>query len=213
MEGDQSMECIKMISERRSINFFDSEKELAESKIKELLELANLAPSSMNLQPWKVIAVKSKERKKALRKCAFNQPKIEEAQVVFIIIGDPGTLEKNIDRCLKSWVDLGYIKLEASAGYKKNAVSMYGEEKSEARKIFTVKNSSLFAMNLMLSARALGLESHPMDGFDLASVKKEFQISEDSNIPMLVAVGYPKKDLKILPRAFRREFEEYVRVC
>ena len=202
-----------MITERRSINYFDPERELPESTIKELLELANLAPSSMNLQPWKVIAVKSKERKAALRKCAFNQPKVEEAQVVFIIIGDPGTLEANIDRCLKSWVELGYIKQEASAGYKKNAISLYGEVKSESRKIFTIKNSSLFAMNLMLAAKTLGLESHPMDGFDLSSVKKEFQISEDSNIPMLVAVGYPKKDLKLLPRAFRRKFEEYVKIC
>lgn len=69
------MDVIQVIKERRSINFFETGKELPNNKLNELLEIANLSPSSFNLQPWKVIVVKDPERKNALRRCAFDQPK------------------------------------------------------------------------------------------------------------------------------------------
>jgi nitroreductase len=79
------------------------------------------------------------------------------------------------------------------------------------RKIFAVKNTSLFAMNLMIAAKGLGLETHPMDGFDEDCIKKEFNIPEDKIIPMLIAVGYLKSGVTLLPRAFRRGINEFVR--
>ncbi|MDQ7788336.1 MAG: nitroreductase family protein [Thermodesulfovibrionales bacterium] len=84
-------------------------------------------------------------------------------------------------------------------------------EGSLKRKIFAVKNTSLFAMNLMLAAKGLGLETHPMDGFDEDCVKKEFGVPADKIIPMLVAVGYLKSGITLLPRAFRRNIDEFVR--
>ena len=206
------MEPIDVIKERRSINFFEPNVEIPPVKLKELIDLANLAPSSMNLQPWKLIVVKEKENKVKLRKCAYNQSKVEEASVVFIIIADPKALEENIDKALDSWVNLGYLKKDVRENYRKNAFAMYGEPESLERKLFAVKNSSLFAMNVMSAAKAMGLEAHAMDGFSEDAVKKEFNISKDKVIPMLIAIGYPKKTLQLLPRAFRRNMEDFVKV-
>ena len=72
-----------------------------------------------------------------------------------------------------------------------------------------MKNTAFFGMSLMAAARGLGLESHAMDGFDEAMVKKEFDIPEDRIIPLLLAVGYPVKDLKLLPRAYRRDLKDF----
>lgn len=58
------MDLIQGLKERRSINFFEPGKDVPESKLKELIEIANLSPSSFNLQPWKAIVVKSAERKR-----------------------------------------------------------------------------------------------------------------------------------------------------
>lgn len=203
------METIQTIKERRSINFFQPDREVSKEKLRELIELANLAPSSFNLQPWKVIAVKDSERKKALRKCAFNQPKVEEASVVLIMIADPKGVEENLERVLKSWQELGYLKPEAVETSRQMAKTLYGPEESFKRKIFAVKNTALFAMNLMIIAKGLGLETHPMDGFDEEAIKKEFGISEDKIIPMLISVGYLKEGVTLLPRAFRRPPDEF----
>ncbi len=205
------MDVIQAIKERRSVNFFESKEVLSDDIIIELLEIANLAPSSFNLQPWKVIIVKDPERKKILRRCAFDQPKVEEASAVLILIADPRGLEENLDHVLDSWQELGYMKPEMRETYVNMTKTLYGTVDSLKRKIFAVKNTALFAMNLMIAARGLKLETHPMDGFDEDCIKKEFNIPDDKIIPMLIAIGALRKETNLLPRAFRRKIEEFVK--
>ncbi len=204
------MDVIHALKERRSINFFDPAKTIPEDTVNELLAVANLTPSSYNLQPWEVIVVKSPERKQALRKCAFNQPKVEDASIVLIIIANPGAVEENIDRVVAVMIEKGYLKPEAAENAKKGPFRLYDQKDTLKRKMFAVKNTAFFGMSVMAAARGLGLETHPMDGFDEAAVKKEFGIPEDRIIPLLLAVGYPVKDLKLLPRAYRRELKDFV---
>jgi nitroreductase len=205
------MDVIQAMRERRSINFFEFNKKISDDKLVELLKIANLSPSSFNLQPWKVIVVRDPERKKVLRQCAFNQPKVEEASAVLVMIADPRGVEENLERVLDSWQKLGFIKPDIRQKYIEMAKNLYGTEDSLKRKIFAVKNTALFAMNLMIAARGLGLETHPMDGFDEECIKKEFNIPNDKIIPMLVAVGYLRSGITLLPRAFRRELNEFVK--
>lgn len=205
------MDVIQAIKERRSINFFEPGKAISDDQLKELIEIANLSPSSFNLQPWKIVVVRDPERKKILRQCAFNQPKVEEASAVLIMIADTKGVEENLKRVLDSWQELGYIKPEMRETYMEMVKNLYGPEDSLKRKIFAVKNTSLFAMNLMIVAKGLGLETHPMDGFDGDCVKKGFNIPDDKIIPMLIAVGSLREGLTLLPRAFRRSTEEFVR--
>jgi len=205
------MDVIQAIKERRSINFFDAARKVSDDQLTELLEIANLSPSSFNLQPWKVIVVRDPERKKVLRQCAFNQPKNEEASAVLIMIADPNGIEENVERVLDSWQELGFIKAEARQTYAEMTKTLYGAEDSLTRKIFTVKNTALFAMNLMIAAKGLGLETHPMDGFDEECIKREFTIPNDKIIPMLIAIGYLRPGITLLPRAFRRGLNEFVK--
>ena len=205
------MELIQGTRERRSINFFESGRELSDDQLRELLEVANLSPSSFNLQPWKVVVVKDPERKKVLRQCAMNQPKVEEASAMLIIIADPRGVEENLEKMIESWQQLGYMKPEMRETTIGMIKTLYGTEDSLKRKIFAAKNASLFAMNLMLAAKGLGFDTHPMDGFDEDCVKREFGIPEDKVIPMLIAVGYLRPGITLLPRAFRRALDEFVR--
>jgi putative NAD(P)H nitroreductase len=205
------MDVIQAIRDRRSINFFEAGREVPDDKLRELLELANLAPSSFNIQPWKVVVVRETERKKALRKCALDQAKAEEASVMLIIVADPKGLEENFERVLDRWQELGYLKPEMRETYKGLANKLYGPADSLQRKLLAVKNASLFAMNLMIAAKGLGLETHPMDGLDEDCIKREFGIPGDKSIPMLIALGYLKPGATILPRAFRRRLEEFVK--
>lgn len=204
------MDLIHAIKERRSINFFDPSRKVPEETLRELIGLANLSPSSFDLQPWKVIAVRDAARKKVLRQCAFGQPKVEEASAVLIIVADPGGVEQNIGKVLDSWQELGYMKPDMRQTYMDMVKKLYCDADSLRRKIFAVKNASLFAMGLMISARGLGLETHAMDGFDEECVKKEFGITTDKIVPMLIAVGYLKQGITLLPRAFRRDLNDFV---
>lgn len=205
------MKTIEAIRTRRSINFFDKDRTMSTDEINHLVELATLSPSSFNLQPWEVVAVHDPGRKKILRECAYNQPKVEEASVTFIIIANPGAVEQNIDTILAHQVEAGTLKKESVESTRQSPFKMYGDRDSLTRKIFAVKNASLFAMTLMLAARGLGLDSHPMDGFNSDRLKKEFGIPDEMIVPMIIAVGYPVPDLKLFPRAYRRPVTELLR--
>lgn len=203
------MDVLEALKARRSINFFETGESLSDELIKDLLSVANLAPSSFNLQPWKVIVVKEQSRKEALKKCAHGQQKVVDAPAVLIIIADPKGVEENIERVLDSWQELGYMEAGAKENYSKMAGSLYGPEKSEKRSFFAIKNTAFFAMSIMAAAKGFGLDTHPMDGFDEKCVKREFSIPEDKHIPLLLAVGHLKKGVKLLPRSFRRNVSEF----
>jgi nitroreductase len=52
-----------------------------------------------------------------------------------------------------------------------------------------MRSCGIAAMTLMLSAKALGYDSCPMDGFDFDAVGKLIQLPDDHVIAMFVAIG------------------------
>jgi Nitroreductase len=72
-------ECLRLITERRSITFFDPTREVPDELIKEILEISATAPSGYNLQPWEVTVLKDKEKKRQLKDICYGQQKVEDA--------------------------------------------------------------------------------------------------------------------------------------
>jgi len=205
------MEVLEAIKNRRAINYFEKDRELSEEILKDLLSLANLSPSSFNLQPWEVIVVRDLEMKKQLRKCAMDQPKVEEASVVLVMVADPNAVEKHQEWVIQDRIKKGYLKdASQSEGVKAVMRQLYGEPGSIKRIIFATKNTAFYAMTLMLAAKGLDLETHPMDGFDEDAVKRLFKIPQEKIIPLLIAIGYPKAGIKLLERPIRRDLKEFV---
>lgn len=205
------METALAIKKRRAVNFFDPNFKMSDDDIRQLLDTAALAPSSYNLQPWEVIVVRSPERKKALRECAFNQPKVEEASAVIIVIADTDSIEMQVDKVFSDFAAKGYTDEKGAAGLKDVVSSFYGTSDSERRRLFAVRNSSLFAMNFMLIAESEGYSTHPMDGFSEDKIKEVFGISNDKVIPMIIAVGKPKPDLQLYPPKKRFSASEFAK--
>ncbi len=206
------MDFKQIVYERRAVNFFDSTKDVPDSLLREMIETAARAPSGFNLQPWQVMVLRDPEKKMRLQKQAWNQPKISEAPVTLIILADtegwmPGNpfVEKNFLEMKKS----DGITDERRAWFDNACRSLYGT--SEARRVaFACKNSCFFAMLLMLAAKNLGLDTHPMDGFDIDGVRKAFHIPENYWIPLLMAVGYFRTDKTLSPPKWRKTYEEIV---
>jgi nitroreductase len=75
---------------------------------------------------------------------------------------------------------------------------------------FACKNAGFFAMSLMLAAKDAGLDSHPMDGFDIDGVRKAFKIPDQYWIPLLLAIGHFDKSKTLLPPKWRKSYDEIV---
>ena len=70
------------------------------------------------------------------------------------------------------------------------------------------QKTQFFAMSLMHAATSLGLESHPMGGFDHEGVRKKFNILDNYWVPLLLAIGYKKPGLELHPAKWRKSSDE-----
>ena len=206
------MEFRQLMETRRSVNFFDPNKPVSDDELKQMVELATLIPSSFNLQPWNLIVVRSLADKARLRKRASDQPKVTEAPVVLIVLADKeGHNEGHptVEQVWESWMKNGYMKPEQRDYFVGALSKLYGE--NEMRSLaFGVKNAAFFGLALMLAAKELGLDTHPMDGFDHDGVVEEFSIPKNFFVPMLIAVGHFDETKTLLPRNWRKPFDEIV---
>jgi nitroreductase len=201
----------QQISEkRRSINFFDTERDVSEDLLIKMVELAAKTPSSFNLQPWNLMVLRDPEEKEKLKALAWDQPKVVEAPVVLIVLADklawkeghPG-FEKNWEEMLKS----GAMQTNQREWFLNATNSLYNWS-PDANLAFAAKNTGFFAMSLMYAAVSLGLETHPMDGFEHEAVREAFNIPDHFWIPLLLAVGYQKPDLELHPPKWRKGYED-----
>lgn len=199
------MEAREVILNRRSVHYFDTEKQITDSQLKELFDLVKMAPSGYNLQPWEFVVVRDPENKKRLRKCAMNQKHVEEASAMVIVCGnlDPS---KFADKIFDDWVKQGYFNDEVKDKTLQEVKKL--NEKPDYCKTWTVRSTCLSAMLLMIAAKDMGIATCPMEGFYPKMTAKEFGIPDGVMPIMLIAMGYEQKPP--LPRVYRRPFEEIV---
>lgn len=118
---------IDAIENRRTTNIFDSSRGISDEQIQDLIHLATRAPTAFHLQNWRFIAVKSTEGKARLRKIAFDQPKVTEAAVTFIVVGQLPSHLIMADR-LASSVAAGFMPKEVVAGWEGAGKALYFEK-------------------------------------------------------------------------------------
>jgi len=209
------MECIDTILGRRAVNFFDSTKDIDLEVLEDIINKAATAPSSYNIQPWEAVLVYTKENKQILKEICNNQPKVEQASADLIVIANPKAAIEHADDIVNSWLELGYITEGNKEAVKSAIVDSYGVKDNvipEKAKLKAVRDSSLFAMNFMITARCFGFETHPMEGFDDKKLRDFIKLPDYKIITMVIAIGYKDQSKKLLPRAFRYSFEDFVKV-
>ncbi len=200
------MNLKSIYEERRAVNNFDPEKQLADGILKEIIDLAVMAPSAFNLQPWRIIAVTSPEMKAKLHPVAFGQPKILDAPATLILIGDrEGYGAEN-----SVWDELKeMVGEEGASGAMGMAAQLYGS--TEERKIkFAESNAGLLGMSIMMAAQEQGVDSHPMSGMDFQGIKEAFGLSESEVVVMLISLGYRDESKVLYPRRMRKGYDEIV---
>jgi len=201
------MELKKVFADRRSVNFFDASKKIDVELFEQIYDVAKLCPSSFNLQPWKIILVTDQENKKKLKEAALNQPKVEEASAMLILLADIRGFD-DMDEIFDDMVKKGYQKEEAREGVKGFAKMLY--DNPFGSRGFALRNAGLFAISFMLAAKDFGVDTHPMDGFEQDKVKKAFSIPDRYEVAMLIAVGFHDEKKPLLERLNRKGFKEVV---
>jgi nitroreductase len=202
---ERAMEFHDVMLARRAINYFDPNRDVPQEDLDRLLETATRAPSSFNLQPWRVAVLRDPAQKSRLRTLAWDQPKITEAPVVLLFLADTEAWKMyspSFERQFSYLVETGRYQPDQRDAFAAGVTSLYGAtpEKSLA---FAAKNTAFFAMTFMYAAADAGYATHPMDGFDHDGVRAAFGIPDRFWIPLIMAVGHLKPGIAVLPPKWR----------
>ncbi|MGD9977149.1 MAG: nitroreductase family protein [Bacteroidales bacterium] len=204
------METRKLFNDRRSVNFFDRSKDLDGQLLKDIINTAVLTPSAFNLQPWRIIAVKSAESKEKLYKLANNQQKVLDAPVTLILVGNKNGWDDTNPVWAEMLKSFGGNQ-QMLDGAKQAAAFLYGS--SEERKLkFAESNTGLIAMSIMIAAKDFGVDSHPMSGLDFDGVHKAFGLKDHETVVMAITLGYHDEKQTLYPRNPRKQFDDIATV-
>ncbi len=169
---------------------------VTDEALEAIWNLTKMAPTSANMQPARIVWVKSADAKAKLGECVSegNRDKVLAAPVTAIIGYDIDFHEE------LPWL---FPHTDAKSWFE-------GDE--DGRKEGAFRNSSLQGAYLMLAARALGYDCGPMSGFDADAVNAAFFGSEPRHrVNFICSIGYGDPD-SIFGRSPRPDFERFNRI-
>lgn len=195
---------LQVMYERKSVRKYNPSRKIDQTTLHEIITAAVSAPSSWNLQPWKFLIVTSDEQKKKLLDIAGGQSQVVESSAVVIVLGDKEGY-KNGEYIFSKEVGRGYKTIKLKEVYMKNLPIIYTNQSSRYGSNFAhedaIRNGSLVAMQLMLAAKSLGVDSCPMIGFDKNQLVEQFNIPERYIPVLMITLGYglgePHKTIRL----------------
>jgi nitroreductase len=200
--GEPLKPITQVLLERRATNHFKSDP-VPEEYLKAILEFGAQAPSGYNLQPWRFIVVRDEANRKRLQRVAFNQPKIAQAPVVIIFIGMKEEWKERASEVFREGAERGAGKLEVWEQARDGAVQALTS--MLPMPVWVNRHTMIAFTTMMLTAEAYGFDTAPMEGFDAAGVKREFNVPEEAEVVALLAIGYGAGEEKAYPGRFALE--------
>lgn len=167
-------------------------REVSDAQLRQIYDLAKMAPTSANCSPARIVFVKSPVAKEKLAPALSdgNRAKTLAAPVTAIVGTDEAFYEH-------------LPKLFPHA----DARSWFAGNKALAE-ITAFRNGTLQGGYLILAARSLGLDCGPMSGFDNAKVDAAFFEGSTVKSNFLINIGYGDASRDLFPRSPRFAFDE-----
>ena len=177
------------IEQRRSIRKFKPDP-IPDGHIHTLLEVARLAPSGSNAQPWRFKIVKDQKTKIKLAQAAYDQSFIAEAPVVLVCCAD---IKGYLEGTASGIQDLGRIK-----AVEDRIVKIILDRVGEMRSVPIDQVVSRIAFNvaiavehIVLRALDFGLGTCWVRLIDERTIKHLFDWDENIHVIALLPIGYP----------------------
>lgn len=169
---------------------------LDETLLHRLYDLAKMGPTSANASPARFLFCVSDAAREKLAALSSegNAPKIRMAPVT-VIIG----------------MDLDFAQRLPELFPHADAKSWF-EGNDALTRDTAFRNSSLQGAWFIMAARALGLDTGPMSGFDKAGVDREFWAGTKVETNFICSIGHGTGE-KLFPRLPRLSFDEACRIA
>ncbi len=176
------MNTFDAISSRRAVKHFDPSHQLTSQETEQLIELAMQAPSSFNIQHWRLVNVTDKALRAKLREAAFDQAQVTDASLLFVVTVDIKAWEKNPARY---WVNAPKEAQDILVPW----INPFYAGKEQLQRDEAMRSAGIILQTMMLSAKAMGYDSCPMVGFDFDKVAELIHLPKDYAVAAMLVIG------------------------
>ncbi|CAM4050921.1 NAD(P)H nitroreductase [Bacillus manliponensis] len=180
----------EIVTGRRSIRKYNPNVKISKEEMTEILTKATLAPSSINMQPWRFLVIDSAEGKATIAPLAkFNGSQVETSSAMIAVFGDLNNFEYGEEIYSKA-VELGYMPAEVKEQQMVQIKAYMSTVSKEVMRDTVLIDGGLVSMQLMLAARAHGYDTCPIGGFEKDKIAEAFGLDKDRYVPvMLISIG------------------------
>jgi nitroreductase len=193
------MQVKDAIQQRRSIKHYDPNHVMTKDEIDTLLSHAILSPTAFNIQNWRFVVVTDKALRQKIREVSWGQAQVEEASLLIVLVADLMAWNKEPARY---WKDAP----KHVQDYLVPAIHQYYNNKPQVQRDEAMRSCGMAAMNLMLTAKSMGYDTCPMDGFDFDKVAELLKLPPDHTPTMFVCIGKGIKEA--MPRSGQLSLNE-----
>tara|TARA_Y100000991_G_C21972671_1_gene350319 strand:- start:1865 stop:2629 length:765 start_codon:yes stop_codon:yes gene_type:complete len=201
-----------VVDSRRSTRIY-AQDGIPDEVIDRVVDAAQKAPNSSNLQCWELYRVASSENKEKLVKACLGQPAASTAPELFVFVARPDLWRRNNAWTLQEFDRRGNMPERAYQYFTKITRIAYTQGvfawvkrlwfplrgltqatprepigRSDMR-VWAHKSTALSAAHFMLAMRAEGYDTCPMEGMDSRRVKKLLALPRRAEICMVVSAG------------------------
>ncbi len=170
------------ISARRAVKHYDPSFAMPAADEAKLIDLARQAPTSFNLQNWRIVNVKDTALRREIRAAAWDQAQVTDASLLFVFAADLKAHERDPARY---WTDAP----KAAQDILVPMIRPFYDGRDWLARDEGMRSVGFAAQTIMLAAKAMGYDSCPMIGFDLDKVSALVRVPSDHAIAMMMAIG------------------------
>ena len=182
------MEFRDIVRQRYATKKFNGEM-IPEGKIDELFEIIRFAPSSLNLQPWKIKVITDQKLKEDLVPATFGQKgQVTSCSHLLVFCADMqgDKLAEKVSRIMRE----AGVPDERCNSTIAIAKGMFGSMSPEAKLEWAKCQVYLALGNAVNGAKSLGFDSCPMTGFNPAEYSRILKLPEHLVPTALCPLGY-----------------------
>ena len=229
---------LSAIFQRRAIRAFEAV-QIPVSTRDLLLQSARQAPSSFNMQPYRLYWVESSAQRAVVAKLCLSQNPAQTASALVVAVADIGSL-RSTARLQLAWMRQSGFPAHKIREYVRRArigriifmpgpLNLFGIVKGALFRLLNVfrsigsppvtrhdlfkwagKSTALACQNLMIAAEVVGLNTCPMEGFDGPRLARYLGLSRKrQEIVMVIAIGKKSSSYTAQPQ-WRRPIEATV---
>jgi nitroreductase len=176
------MDVFTAIETRRAVKSFDADHQMSPEDEKKILDAAILSPTAFNIQHWRFVIVRNPDMRAKLREAAWGQAQVTDSSLLIVLCADKSAWKKTPSRYWR------HANKEVQ-DYLIPAIEQYYTSKDRVQQDECMRSCGIVAQTIMLSAKALGYDSCPMDGFDFDKAAELVNLPEDHVISMFIAIG------------------------